>query len=175
MIVAANRENLQRKPSICGFGGVLDYKLWPNDKTFVENTGGFDKALTNFSPDACDVVALYFYGANVNHDPDRIDWSMKNLLPYALKVLRARGWDQDRTPLIGIPQTFAFRDYVRPRSSDIERQSATYCAAGAIALIPYAWNDSFEGSKAELFNTPNMVEGLKAGERKCRELYWTIK
>ena len=96
---------------------------------------------------------------------------MSELLPYMLGELQARGWDHTRQPLIGLPQAFRFGAALCPSASDVAAQTAAYCAAGAFAIIFHAWNDSYPGAKAQLFNAPDLRHGAAAGLDQCRALW----
>lgn len=167
-----------KRPAICGFGSRLDWKPRPTDAVFESDYQYFDHSVVNFSPAACDMVALYPYGVNTINDPTTIDWSMASALPHFRSRLAAKGWNQAQQPLIGMPQTFSYAwpndgqaHFVTPRGQDISTQAGSYCKAGAVALLPYAWDDSYSGPKSELYNTAYMVQGLKQGVTKCMA-YW---
>jgi hypothetical protein len=156
------------RPTICAFGGDLD----STQQSVAESRAAFDAALTNFTPVGCDAVALYPYARGVEPDQNGgVDWSMTDLLPYMLDRLRERGWDPAQQPLIGIPQAFRFEDGVVPTGTSLAAQTAAYCAGGASAVLFYAWNDSFGGPKAELFNTPELRTGTANGLATCRSVW----
>jgi hypothetical protein len=157
------------RPTICGFGGDLDDSRRPT----TASRAAFDAALANFSPTACDAVAVYPYGRTTGSQADEasIDWSMNDLLPYMLQALRDRGWDPERQPLIGIPQTFRFGQTSSPTAVDVATQTAAYCSAGASAIVFYAWNDSALAPKAELFDAPDLRQGATDGLARCRVLW----
>jgi hypothetical protein len=156
------------RPTICGFGGDLDSAGNPASTS----RAAFDAALTNFTTAGCDAVALYPYARETGPDQDGdVDWSMVDLLPYMLRRLRERGWDPAQQPLIGIPQAFRLGAGVSPTETSVAIQTAAYCAAGASTILFYAWNDSFAGSKAELFNTPALRSGAELGLTACRGLW----
>jgi len=178
LISDSNATAIFKRPAICGFGGRLDWKKERSDVVFLSYYHYFDISLVNFSPAACDMVALYPYGVNTINDPTTIDWSMTTVLPHFLSGLAGRGWNQLQQPLIGMPQTFGYAwqndgqaHFVTPREQDISTQAASYCKAGAVALLPYAWDDSYTGPKSELYNSPFMVRGLQQGATDCGK-YW---
>jgi hypothetical protein len=153
------------RPTVCGLGGDLDN----THQSVAQSRAAFEAALTNFTPAGCDAVALYPYArADLN---DGIDWSMADLLPYMLDRLRDRGWDPAQQPLLGVPQTFRVTDGAVLTDASVAAQTAAYCAAGASAILFYAWNDSFGGPKAELFNTPALRSGAAAGLTTCRAIW----
>ncbi len=180
LVAASNSTTPFPKPVICGFGGVLDEKT-SSTAPFVANSGSFQLAVQNFTPAGCDMVALYPYAVNQFNDPTLVDWSMSALLPMELQALRDMGWDQSREPLIGMPHTFSFQKlsfghyyYVLPRAQDIKLQSEAYCKAGAVALLAYTWDDNYAATpRTELFNSPDMVQGLQQGMQVCQSQYWT--
>jgi hypothetical protein len=175
LLTEANKTSIVPRPAICGFGGILDWKTNISDTVFNSNTSYFQRSLINFDSNACDIVALYPYEPASIPDANLVDWSMTNLLPQMLVALEDSGWRQDKEPLIGIPQTFGYQGilgYVAPTGKDVSLQSAAYCKAGAIAVLAYAWDDSYQGSKVELFNSTDLVQGLQQGAHECQTLYW---
>lgn len=182
LVAEANGAAVIRRPTICGLGAALDYKNKPSDSAFHYSHGYFRNAVNNFSPHACDMVALYNYGENKIPDPDAIDWSMSALLPYQTVVLKKHGWDPARRPLIGITQTFSYpwkpgkTDFVEPRYQDIVTQTEAYCKAGASAIFFYAWDDSVsDPNKHQVYNTPYMLRGIQDGISICSQRYWSGK
>ena len=156
------------RPTLCGFGGDLDNA----HQSVAQSRAAFEAALTNFTPAGCDAVALYPYTRGVRTDQDDgVDWSMADLLPYMLDRLRDRGWDPAQQPLIGVPQTFRVADGAVVTDASVAAQTAAYCAAGASAILFYAWNDSFGGPKAELFNTSALRAGAAAGLATCQTIW----
>lgn len=175
LVAEANQSSIFPRPTICGFGGLLDEKRGPS-APFVTDTHYFSMAITNFSPNACDIVALYPYASNRVNGPAFIDWSMSRLLPEEFELLRARGWNPQKHALIGVPQAFGYSPSgggrrVLPRAVDVATQSAAYCRAGAIALLAYTWHDSNTGPM-ELYNSPDLVNGLRQGVQTCRQDNW---
>jgi hypothetical protein len=158
------------RPTICGFGGDLD----SGQMALADSRAAFDAALANFTPSGCDAVALYPYARGGAGDQDAgVDWAMTDLLPYMRDQLRAHGWDPTQQPLIGIPQTFGLPDGLAPTDATVATQTAAYCAGGASAIFFYAWNDSFGGPKAELFNAPTLRLGAATGLSTCRAAWST--
>lgn len=160
-------ENLldrQARPTVCGFGGDLDDSERPPAKT----RAAFDLALRNFTSTGCDAVALYPYRRPAAGRNAQVDWSMHDLLPYMQRRLREKGWDPATQPLVGIPQTFAFGRAPAPTPADIATQTGAYCAAGASSIVFYAWNDSYSGPKAQLFNAPDLRQGVADSLGVCQ-------
>jgi len=179
LVREANLTSSIQRPTVCGFGARLDYKANPEDRGYTKSHHYFRRSLENFSPEACDGVALYLYGENKVDDPQTIDWSMSDVLPYAMVALKRYGWDPNRQPLIGLTQAFAYRwksgevNFVKPRYQDILTQTEAYCKWGASAIIFYAWDDSVaETEKIEAVNSEEMRRAMKDGVSICKEKYW---
>jgi hypothetical protein len=125
------------------------------------------------------MVGLYLYGMASVDDPGLVDWSMRYMLPQVLDGLRLRGWDQSQQPLLALPHTFNLpvsgsQYFVLPRAADVAVQTGSYCRAGAIALLPYAWHTSPSGSTHALWDTPDLVTGLQQGMEICQTQYWNF-
>jgi hypothetical protein len=188
MVVRANRSSVIRRATVCAFYATLDSKIaqgFPYRPYHV----WFNQAIINFSPKACDFISVYAY-APFGVGPDKVDWSMKALLPFITNAFRKAGWNQRTEPLIGTPQTFGFPRYspkppgsnkslpgyaptrwYAPTSGDLQRQVQAFCAAGAVGIIAYAWNDGYPGVKQELYNDRSLVSGLSRGLSRCRTLW----
>lgn len=167
------------RPTVCGLGERLDYKKSPSDAQFTKSHSYFRRALENYSPAACDRVALYLYGENTYPDPAGIDWSMSDLLPYMLTVLKKRGWNPARDPLVGVVDAFSFPwkagepNFVEPRHDDIVTQTEAYCKWGASSILFYAWDDSVsDPRKHEGYNSPQLVQAVVDGVQSCRNNDW---
>jgi hypothetical protein len=153
------------RPTICGFGGHLDDSRQP----VAASRAVFDTAIRNFSPTACDAVALYPYAGP--RDQAGTDRSMARLLPYMKTRLRERGWDPARQPLIGIPEAFRAGAPAASTATELAVQTAAYCAAGASSIIFFAWDDGSAGAKWELSNAPDLRRGVADGLGRCRALW----
>jgi hypothetical protein len=166
---------LPAPPALCGFGGFLDRKDEANIDDHV-----FAQGITNFTSRGCDYIALYVYATGRPNDPSTVDWSMKSLMPRYQSLLRQAGWNSAKNPLVGVVQTFYYggpssqSNFVRPRPEDITTQTASYCEFGAVAILGYAWNDSYKGPKVELANDASFVKGLEAGIHQCRKNFWNM-
>jgi len=181
MLAAANHDpsSIFPRPALCGFGG----QILPRSDTRKPNADPllsyFKKALTNFRPSYCDMVALYPYAVNSGtgpNDPSQYDWSMTRLLPAMFKDLEDLGWNSSKEPLVGIPQAFGCGQYVTPRESDIVTQMSAYCKAGAVALIAYSWDDGYHSKYpdrpyTEPVNSAAVRAGLASGFAQCQK-YW---
>ena len=170
------------KLTICGFGG------------FLELNGGFgwsEQAVSNFSQEGCDVIALYIYASSQHTNiqcsdftrppdvpgPDAYDWTMSRLLPAAFASLKQRGWNPQHTPWIGIADAWAGcrKDLnntyyqVIPTASNMETQALSFCTAGAQGVVWYGWEDT----DVNVFpnKSPQMKEGVQMGVRACTA-YW---
>lgn len=181
LLVASNSDPLSAfpRPAICGFGGQI---LPLNDTNITDAAplmSYFNRAVTNFRPSYCDLVALYPYAANNGagpNDPSQYDWSMTYLLPVMFEKLEDAGWDSSKEPLIGMPQTFGYLTYVAPTGVDIVTQMTAYCKAGAVALLVYSWDDGYpsaypESPSTEPANSADMRAGLGQGLTQCRS-FW---
>jgi len=178
LVANSNKTSIFPRPAICGLGGGLDYKSNSSQPYFSYGNVAVD-SMINISPTACDAIGLYLYGSAPINDRSLIDWSMKNILPQVFAVLRSRGWDQSKQPLIALPHTFDMPVtpgwyYVMPTAADVAMQTEAYCKAGAIALLPYAWHTSISGSEHALWNSPDLVSGFKQGVQACQNKYWNI-
>jgi hypothetical protein len=176
LVQEANARAHIPKPTVCGFGGRLD--LLADTQPPAVRYGSLNRALTNYSPAACDIVALYPYSsARIGTSPDAVDWSLRRLLPYFFEELRRRGWSAEAQPFIGMPQAFYYDPKpplrvatVPVRSQDIATQMRAYCEAGAISILFYTWHDSNEAWH-EGHNTPLIRDGLRDGLRDCRAIW----
>jgi len=158
---------------ICGFSADLA----PN------HTDGFDpRFFENFTPQGCDVVALYVYSSSVA-DPTlsttTFDWSMRTLLPKIRATLLARGWNPKTTPLIGVPQAFGGARLdapglyeITPTAGEIATQSASFCAAGASGVAYYAWQSSQMANLQTAATNPAIADGVRDGIALCNKI-WT--
>jgi len=176
-IMDSNASLHDQRPAICGFGAQFGYSGGPHWGEPAPNEHVFPQGAINFDADACDMIGIYAYGVGAVQNARLIDWSMKQLLPRMLTILRQHGWDPARSPLIGMPQTFAYTDpeyptpWVLPRSQDVTAQTWAYCRAGAVAILAYSWDDGFKGAKVELYNSKALQNGLNDGVTKCRALW----
>jgi hypothetical protein len=176
LINEQNRTAKMARPTVCGIGGTLD--LITDNRPADVRYEHIKRALTNFSVSACDVVALYPYAVGPRStSPDEVDWSKRRLLPYIFKELKARGWNINKNPLIGMPQAFYYAPkprqtapHVAPRPSDIAQEFSSFCEAGASAIIFYSWHDS-HGDWYEGHNTPEVRKGLVEGLKRCRSIW----
>ncbi len=155
LVARANLESAFPRATLCEFANV--------------------QSTVNFDPDACDIAVVAIYTAK---DRSPKDWSLRQRLPQILDALHERGWDQKKTPLMGILQTFGNYEglpWALPSETDVAAQAEAYCKAGAIALLAYAWHDSITKPGASLRNTPSLLRGLQAGQRLCTNKYWAPK
>lgn len=172
VIAAANKQRGLARPVVCGFSADLDFTAGNN---VVEPRAPMRRALTNYSPAACDVVLMYSYayryGGHTTVDPSAYDWTMARVLPDFLQGLRARGWTP-RTPLIGTPMAFdsPSTGYVGPTSTQLATQVEAFCAAGASGVIAFAWHVN-DRPASDLANDPRLRAGLQAGVPAC-QTHW---
>jgi chitodextrinase len=150
------------RPSICGFGGGLN----SNGKG-----GGFQSgALNNFSPQGCDMVAPYIYADNNSHGT--YDWALTTVLPGMFSDLKAKGWNQAQTPLIGVPDAFGGGTWPVPNGTQVEAQAKAYCQNGAVGIIYYAYNES---NGVDISNNSSIQQGVKAGTADCQSIWGATK
>ncbi len=154
-----------RRPSICGFGGGVDT---------VSGVFDWDDGLAaNFSPDGCDMVGLYLYGEH-GEDAARYDWTMPKVLDAVFGSLKSRGWDQIKTPLVGIPQAFGGhlgKSWAVPTQRSVETQAKAFCARGAIGIVYYAWNEAVTPSTVLPTNSKEITSGIRRGNIECKTIW----
>jgi hypothetical protein len=178
LVAAANAQYGVKRPTVCGFSATLDFKGSPTDPTFSHTAHAwFDRAITNYSPQACDIVAPYAYAALPYPDTTGADWAMTNLMPYMVAQFKARGWDPATSYMVVITQ--AYSDSANqpgwhiplPTAAEVETQVAAACKGGAVGVMPFDWDYKQDGT-LRLYNTPSLQDGYAAGIRDCRA-YWT--
>ncbi len=155
------------RPSICGFGGGVDAKSGTFDWE--------DGIAANFSPEGCDMVALYLYGEG-RERADRYDWTMPAVLEAAFASLKRRGWEQSKTPLVGVPQAFGGelaggRFWAAPTAESIATQAESFCSRGAVALIYYAWSEAATPSTLLPSNSAEITMGIRRGSARCKQVW----
>jgi hypothetical protein len=178
LVAAANAKYGVKRPTVCGFSATLDFKDSPADPTFSHTAHAwFDRAITNYSPQACDILSPYAYAALPYPDTTGADWSMANLMPYMVSQFKARGWDPTNSYMVVIPQ--AYSDSANqagwhiplPTAAEVETQVAAACKGGAVGVMPFDWDYKQDGT-LRLYNTPALQQGYAAGIRDCRA-YWS--
>lgn len=157
------------RPSICGFGGGI-YPAASHD-----SYGWNDGTAANFSPQGCDMVGFYIYGAS--YTTGTYDWTMSTILPAMFTSLQKRGWDINKEPLIGIPQAFGGtigeEPWPVPTAQSIETQSKGFCQNGATGIIYYAWDNSGLDNSSQLpWNNAQITQGIRRGIAACKQ-YWS--
>lgn len=176
-------------PTICAFYQGLAYQ--DSSGTWVTPQRLFVKSLRNYSPQWCDAVAIYSYApaffAPIVPPVPIVEWDMRSTLPYVLATLKSKGWDPTRQPLIGMPGAFGYEPRTgrawqgqfaqpewryAPTRDQLATQINAFCSAGAIAILPYVWNDGSPGTVEELFNSPRLEAGLTLGTQKCHDGAW---
>ncbi len=175
------------RPTICGFGSILDPAPGTSlsdsvKQNYVDWDNYITRAVKNFSPLACDFVALYNYSYSIEsgNDPSKYDWTMSTLLPRIYGYLKAQGWDPNLHPVIGMPSAFGWEmpsigvTYVTPLKTDLQTQVRSYCESGAVSLFPYTWNDTVPNSQ-ELGNNKDLLEGFMNGFADCKSHWRTFK
>lgn len=155
------------RPMICPFMTFLDAVSSTgrvlHDRTIPE------RAVINYTPQACDVVSVYAYAPELQQFTS-VDWAMSSVLPDVGSLLAARGWNRSE-PIIGTAQAFSMAGgrWVGPTADQIRAQTAAFCARGAFALMPFAWNEGVPGT--DLSRDPAMQRGLTAGIADCHRIW----
>jgi hypothetical protein len=187
------------KPTICGFKGRLDApsSRWWMSKlpNFAADIEGSYEQLNNYSPQACDMVALYPFDPQASNIKaarklaKKTDWKMSKavwpcgstkctLLNFYRYALRKRGWTR-ATPLIGVPQAFGFNlagadgqgfVWPEPTSRQLAMETAAFCAGGVQSIVAYAWHAYAYGSTSPYID-PTLRNGLAAGAKACRVVW----
>ena len=124
------------------------------------------------------MVGLYLYGEG-RADANHYDWTMPKVLEAAFASLKSRGWDQAKTPLVGIPQAFGGDlvgegTWVVPSANSVETQTKTYCERGATGIIYYAWNEAVTSSTVLPTNSTEITTGIRKGNAQCK-MIWGVK
>lgn len=173
LVKHSNAASHVERPTICGIGGSLDAKKSPQDERFVPNHLYTAQSLFNVSPAACDLIAPYFYGTALADDPQLIDWSMKDLMPYFLQRLRDRGFDTSSRLLLPVSHAFSYKAptsttfYVMPRPEDIATQMKAYCDAGAFSMLFFTWQS--QDADRSYSNDDAIRAGVHRGRAACLE------
>jgi hypothetical protein len=188
-----------RQPTICGFKGRLDApsSRWWMSKLpyFAADVEGSYEKLSNYSPQGCDVVALYPYDGQASNKQTaerlakKTDWNMDKavwpcgsekctLLKFYKHELRKLGWTP-ATPLIGVPQAFGFdfsdasgQGFVwpAPTTRQLAEETAAFCAQGAVAIVAWAWDTPASNSSTPYMDRP-LRDGLAKGASTCRAIW----
>jgi hypothetical protein len=187
-------------PTVCGFKGRLDVPGSPQWMSKLPNFAadivqGYFASLNNYSPQGCDMVALYPFGpqAYTKHDAATLaaktDWKMSNavwpcgtkkctLLNFYRYALAKLGWTP-ATPLIGVPQAFGFdlsdptgKGFVwpEPTSRQLTDETAAFCAGGAQSVLAYGWHVYDAGSSSPYMDK-SLRTGLTAGVKACSTIW----
>ncbi|GEM_PF-2948408 len=185
-----------KKPTVCAFYMPLGYTP-TGSQNLVTNYPAFQRAITNFSPNWCNAVAIYSYSPGLTKPLNGIvEWDMHTVLPEALKLLRLKGWDNSKEPLIGMPQSFGYNPrtgrgngqqlpqpvyLLPPTQAQLTTQITAFCKYGAQSLIGYVWYDGSTDNTdptgnnigiTELYNSLALRGGMKDGVAACRSQYW---
>ncbi|KKW19626.1 MAG: RHS-related protein, partial [Parcubacteria group bacterium GW2011_GWA2_51_10] len=180
VVAESNQTSSTKRPTICGIAGYLNW-YGQSVASTTEYRIVTDRAIRNFSPQGCDIVAPYAYAETYVHvsDPSQVDWKMTSLLPYIKTGLAAKGWNINSIPMIGIPQAFFLTapGVVKPRPEDLTDQAEAYCKAGATALMPFTWDynggilTTGQPPYLLMFNTPWLKQSMINGLARCAS-YW---
>jgi hypothetical protein len=171
LVQESNHRSGFHRPTVCGVGGILDFKDSPDDASFKQDHAYIDQALRNVFPAACDVISPYFYASGVADDPRLVDWSMHDLLPYFERAILARGYDTSSRVLLPIAHAFAFHAagratyYITPRPNDLAAQMKAYCDAGARSMLFFTWNSA--DADRSYSNDASLRDGVQQGLETC--------
>jgi len=158
---ANSTANLQR-PTICGVGGNLDVNK-SHDRRYM------NRALTNISPDACDLVSPYLYAVDSKNNPKLVDWSMRKAIPYLHHALKQKGFNMSSPLLVPILHAFSTDSgYVMPRPQDIVAQVKAYSKERPIAFLFFTWQS--QDADQSYANNPVIRDGVQQGAAYFRTL-----
>jgi hypothetical protein len=169
LITESNQRVGASRPVVCGVGGTLDQRAQASDP-FTSDHGYTEAALVNVAPDICDIVAPYFYGVASVDDPNLVDWSMQNLMPWFIGAVHDRGFTQ--LSLLPIVQAFSApaaqgNVYIEPTPDNMRAQASAYCGTGnAVALLFFTWSGT--GLTRVYANDGNLRLGVSAAADACR-------
>ena len=158
-------------PAICGFGAAV---------LPLGQVGWDPGTAKNYSNAGCDIVGWYNYSPFGRRHPskgEKLDWTMKALLPAMQESLERRGWNIAHTPLYGIGQAWGgsySKQYYQPGLTRAEmlEQARAFCEFGAQYVGWYAWDDSGYDSRTETpNNSATITDGIAAGIRACGEIW----
>ena len=177
LVQQSNTRSGFERPTLCGVGGQLDFKRSTDDRSFSLDRRYTDQALQNVSPAGCDLVAPYFYGIASTDDARLIDWSMRELLPYFLRALRARGYDRPSQVMLPIAHAFSSHAagsasyYVTPNPDDVATQMQAYCESGAMSILFFTWQSA--DADRSYVNDATLREGVQKGRASCTQVWRT--
>jgi hypothetical protein len=101
---------------------------------------------------------------------NKFDWSMTGLLDEMAKGLKAKGWDINKTPLIGIGQAFGDpTHYGVPSGDTMVIQAKAFCHYGASAISWYTWGA--EVNSPSFANTSSFADGIQQSIAACRAIW----
>jgi len=179
-VVAMAKETDRDTPLYCGIGLGLavrghDGEGWQTDKDALT------KSADSFDPNWCNAILIYTYApSEANRPTYSVDWGMRRTLPVILAALTDRGWSADNTQLIGVPQAFNYsprtgvgtrtlapRYRARTDATKLAAQISAFCAAGAVGIVGYAWDDGSRGNVDMLATSPELQQGFMAGVKSC--------
>jgi hypothetical protein len=139
------------KYAICGFTGNTSYG---------GSVSGYTNFAANFSPSGCDMIGVYLYPWGSGKVP------MTNLANI-LAAMKNNGWDPNKTPLIGIPQSYGGKfGYSVPTAAQVQSQTKYFCQQGAKGIVYYDFNT---GTNATTSAT--VKAGIKAGLADCAKIW----
>ncbi len=156
LIVEANKTSVVVRPAICAFN--------LNSVAISASEG----PLRNFSTKACDAFDLYYYGYGGWNPLDTGVYATPEVLNKAFTVLKARGWNKDRQPFIGVVQTFEDDKFGNTSEESVAFQTKAVCEAGAVGILMFEWHFHDYPS---MHNTPYMLSGFQKGLVDCNKIW----
>ena len=139
LVAHANAAAGLHRPTICGAGGILDMK---NMSRRISRRY-LNLALSNITPEGCDLVSPYLYAASSDNNPDLVDWSMHKTIPYLIRTLKDRQFNVSSPLLLPLLHAFSTSNhYVMPRPQDIVAQTKAYAKVKPVALLFFTWQSA---------------------------------
>jgi hypothetical protein len=170
LVGQANAATGLDRPTICGVGGTLDTIESGRGKPISRRYPDIDLALTNVSPEACDLVSPYLYASNRENNPNLVEWSMRSAIPYLLRALEQKRFNMSSPLLVPIIHAFSSSTgYVLPRPQDIVAQVKAYSKARPLALLFFTWQS--QDADQSYANNPVIREGVRQGAAYFRTRY----
>jgi hypothetical protein len=163
--------------------------------SFAADMEGSYEQITNYSPQGCDMVALYPFDPQASNKRDAAklaaatDWSMSKavwpcgrtkctLLNFYRHVFLNHCWTP-ATPIIGVPQAFGYNllgkngrgfRWQEPSSRQLAQETAAFCSGGVVAVVAWAWHTYDRGAITPYMNR-SLRSGLAAGAKACQSIW----
>lgn len=93
--------------------------------------------------------------------------SMEKNIPLIFSSLKKYGWDINKTPLIGVAQSYGGKNgYTVPSSSQVEAQTKAFCEYGASGILYFDFRNDENAS-----NNTEIQKGIKSGIAACKTIW----